>query len=210
VEVVVVKLPTAWFLPRDQDTLGLLRIQADGAVAAVRSAADWADGTTATAAASAGLRDLRTEQGARRRAVHAAVRASFSTPIDAEDIVELSERLHDLVEAAYVLVRESELSRTGPDASLAAGVTAVREATAGLREALTALPADRAADLADRAARELGGAEHAYREAIGRLEDEPDLRREVRLRELYRLMDHLAGQASRVAHRVWYAVSKAS
>nr|WP_285479938.1 inorganic phosphate transporter [Amycolatopsis sp. NBRC 101858] len=134
----------------------------------------------------------------------------FSTPLEAEDVFELAERLGEIAEAAYMLVRESDLSRTPPDTHLLAMVLTSVTAFDMLHEALNALPAAGAAGEADAALSSLDAAEHAYRRAIAALETEPDPRREMRLRELYRRAEHLASAVQRLGRRTWYAVCKIS
>ena len=79
-----------------------------------------------------------------------------------------------------------------------------------LHEALDSLPHPGAAGQADAALSSLDAAEHAYRQAIACLETEPDPRREMRLRELYRRAEHLALAVQRLGRRTWYAVCKIS
>ncbi|MFD8496089.1 DUF47 domain-containing protein [Amycolatopsis sp. NPDC059657] len=198
------KLPTAWFLPKNPDVLGLLRAQAT----TVGEAITALDSFSVTAAAD--LRHALIRQADQRREVLMAVREAFSTPLEAEDLFELAERLSEIAEAAYMLVREADLSHTGPDEHLAAMLAAISIAYTELITAMDKLPHGAAAGVADRVVPVLITADHAYRRAIAALENEPDIRREVRLRELYRRTEHLAGAVGRLAHRIWYAVCKIS
>lgn len=202
------KLPKAWFLPEDHDVLGMLRTQLD-IVAEVRDLLDrWARLECPTGRAVRELQRLTEREHAQRRALHAAVRASFSTPLEAEDVFELGERLGELVEATYALVREAELSRTEPEPRLTALIASIVSVMPAVDAAVRALPSTDAANLADRAGEQRGTVEHAYREAIADLEYEPDLRRELRRRELYRRAEHLALATQRLGRRTWYAVCK--
>ena len=154
------------------------------------------------------LRELLAAEQQQRRAVNAGVRESFSMPLEAEDLFELAERLHELAAAAYTLVREAQLSRTEPDHGLVGIVDAVDAASTILQQALGRLPHADAAGVSDRATEVLNVAEHGYRLAIADLENEQDLRRELRRRELYRRAEHLTGAIARSLHRIWYAVCK--
>ena len=145
-----------------------------------------------------------------RRATHAAVRTAFSTPLAAEDLFELAERLGEFTEAVYMLVRGADLTGMAADPPLRGQVAPVVAATTCIVQAVDALPDDRAAELADAAADRLQAAEHADRVAITALEAEPDVRVEVRRRELHPRAEHLVAAAHAVARRIWYAVCKIS
>ncbi|WP_436498249.1 hypothetical protein [Actinokineospora sp. HUAS TT18] len=198
----------AWFLPSSRDVLALLRSQLDTVDQVLEVVGRWVRGDIAAERAVPRLRELVLTEQAQRRDLHAAVRASFSTPLEAEDIFELGERLGEQAESAYALVREADLSATPPDPPLRDMVVATEMIRDPLGRALRALPDTAAAGYADQAIDNLATVEHAYRAAIADLENEPDLRREVRRRELYQRADHLARRCELVARRTWYAVCK--
>lgn len=204
------KLPTAWFLPRDANVLALLSTQSRTVCDAITVLTQWAHHDLPLAQAVDRLRELLASEQGQRRALNAAVRASFSMPLEAEDLFELAERLHELATAAYTLVREAQLSCTEPDHGLMVIIDAVAAASRILHQALSRLPHADAAGISDRAADALTAAEHGYRLAIADLENEQDLRRELRRRELYRRAEHLTGATARSLHRIWYAVCKTS
>jgi uncharacterized protein Yka (UPF0111/DUF47 family) len=154
------------------------------------------------------LRSLLVTEHETRRRLHTQVRARFSTPLAAEDLFELTERLGAVSERAYGVAREAELSRTAPDPRLGQQVEAIAAAMTPLGAAIRALPDSHAAPLADQALEQLTLAEHAYREAIADLESETDLRRELRRREQYRRCELLAEAVQHLARRTWYAVYK--
>jgi hypothetical protein len=198
----------AWFLPRDIDVMALLRDQAGMVGAGLDELADWVSGSTPARRATESLRERLTGERATSRAVHAAVRASFSTPLEGEDIFELTERLGELAEATYNLVREAEITATPADWGLQGIVAPIVDGGRTALRAVVRLPAAAAGEIGDRAVVELSLAEHAYRAAIVDLEQEDDLRREVRRRELYRRAEHLTASAVRLGRRVSYAVYK--
>jgi hypothetical protein len=200
------RLPKTWFLPHNPDVLGLLRDQADTVGEVLTALAGWARGLST----GGELHTPLLVQSAERRQVLVAVREAFSTPIEAEDVFELAERLGEIAEAAYMLVREAELSATPPDDHLTAMVRTIVTTFDMLHKALDTLPHTAAAAEADTALSSLEAAEHAYRRAIAGLETEPDPRREMRLRELYRRAEHLTLAVQRLGRRTWYAVCKIS
>lgn len=200
------RLPKTWFVPHNPDVLGLLRDQADTVGDLLTALAGWARGLPT----GGELHTPLLVQSAERRQVLVAARSAVGTPIQAEDVFELAERLGEIADAAYLLVRESDLSRTPPDDHLMAIVLTVVTAFDMLHKALDALPHTDAAAEADAALSALDAAEHAFRRAIAGLETEPDPRRELRLRELYRRAEHLALAVQRLGRRTWYAAGKFS
>lgn len=199
----------AWFLPRGRDVLDLLCRQGQVVQAAVTAAAEWSKGHDRADQAVERLRALCTQERSDRRQLLAAVRESFSTPLEPEDLFELAERLGAVADAAYAVVREAELTRTAPDEGLRTMLSAALAPVVTLQEALGQLPRGGAAQAADLAADQLRAVDHAYRQATAALADEPDLRVEIRRRALHRRAEHLSVAVGRVAHRTWYAVAKA-
>ncbi|QSE77835.1 hypothetical protein [Rhodococcus koreensis] len=207
------RLSNAWFLPRSFDLLGMLRQQLDIVEQCIHVLNDWGHGKIPTHDAVAELRVAAGNEHRARRTLNDAVRDSFSTPVEAEDLFELGERLGEITEAGYALIRESELSCSGPtcappDPYLVELIDRLAKAMVPLAQGLRALPSGDAATCADHAIEELSAVEHAYRAAIADLETEPDVRRELRRRELYRRAEHLHAAMMRVARRTWYSVYK--
>lgn len=197
----------AWFLPHNDDVLASLTEQLDVVEQAVQVLTRWSAGS-GDADAAGQLRTLLGVEHERRRRLLVQVRDSFSTPMEPEDLFELGERLGEVAEGVYALVREAELSRTDPDPGLGRLIEAIGAAMSPLAAAVRALPNEHAAVLADDALQRLSAAEHAYRAAVADLQGEDDLRQELRRRELYRRAEHLTAAVQRVARRVWYAVYK--
>ncbi len=201
------RLPRAWFLPETHDVLGTLTAQLGVVETVVGVLPAWCAGTGGEHIVVQLRSLLATEHEVRRR-LQTQVRSSFSTPLAAEDLFELGERLGAVAERAYGLAREAELSRTAPDQRLSGQVEVIVAAMTPLGAAIRALPGGSAATLADEALEQLVRAEHAYREAIADLEAETDLRRELRRREQYRRSELLAEAIQHLARRTWYAVYK--
>lgn len=201
------KLQRSWLLPSVEPVLPLLNIQWRTVTESLDLVVAWADGRETTGDASAAIKETHKREWAQRRDLHRGVRAAFSTPLDAEDIYELGERIGSLQHQLYLLVREAESSDTAPDDGLAGILAVVVTAAKPLTEALAALPDARAADHADTAADVLAGADHAYRAALRSLAS-ADVRLEICRRELVRRGEHVVDATARIAHRAWYAVCK--
>lgn len=196
-----------WFLPHDPDVLGLLRAQAAVTTETMQAFLAWAGGDASRAQA---VRDGEHRADDAKRALRGGVRASFSTPLDPEDLFELSERLDEILAVAKDLVREAEVIGVAPDAALAEMAGDIVAGIHRLEEAFGALPrrvedATAAADAAKEAARRL---EHSYRAAMSNVAGVHDIAEQLGRRELYRRASHLADAVIRVAERIWYAVVK--
>jgi hypothetical protein len=187
--------------------VALLITQGDVSVRAVASLSLWAHGELAQAQH---VRALEHEADDARRAVLSALRRAFSTPIEPEDLFELSERLDAVVNQAKDLVREAEVLAMEPDSSMAAMADFV---VVGVRELVSCFPLlagnpDSATDAADRAIHQVRSIERSYRSAMSELLEVSDVRQLAGRRELYRRLARIADAVERVADRVWYAVVK--
>lgn len=196
-----------WFLPDTPDVIGLLLRQTDVTIRGLDAFAAWSagDGTGAQA-----VRDAEHEADDVRRELHRALRQAFSTPIDAEDLYALSERLDSVINGAKNAVRESEVMQLPPDAPLAAMATELAAAVEELRDSFAALAsdADSATAAADAAIRHEREMERIYRRAMSDLLEVHELREVVGRRELYRRYSRMGDDLVSVAERVWYALVK--
>jgi hypothetical protein len=196
-----------WFLPETPDVLGVLREQAEQTVEGLRAFADWSAGDAARERA---VRDAEHEADAIRRRLLGQLRAAFSTPMDAEDIYELSERLDTVLNDAKNAVREAELINLRPNAALAEMAGAVLDGAMHLRDAFAAFPndADAATECADAAIKCERVLERRYRVAMSDLLGEDELHEVMSWREMYRRYARLGDALVRVAERIWYAAVK--
>lgn len=201
------KLPRSWLLPASEPVLALVNAQWQTVRESLDMVCAWAEGLETTVEANAAIKAAHKAESAQRRALHRSVRAAFSTPLDAEDIYELGERIGHLHWQLYLLVREATASETAADAGLARILRVVAAAAKPLTEALGALPDSSAADSADAAAEILDGADRAYRAALKGLAHD-DVRVEIRRRELFRRAEHVVDAMARIVHSTWFAVCK--
>lgn len=207
----------SWFLPENPDVLGMLRRQAEVTDEGMEALTAWAAGDE-----EAGLRVRDAEHHAEdaKRSLRLAIKEAFITPIGAEDIFVLSDRLDSVMNGAKNAVREAELMALGPDETLvgmagflAEGVHHLIDAFANLERhggkdrGQAATDAADAADAAIKAQRQL---ERVYRKGMGSLLEVSDLREVMGRRELYRRFSRLSEDITEVAERVWYASVKES
>ena len=105
-----------WFLPEAPDVLGMLVEQSAVSAAGMDALVRWAEGDLDAADE---VRDAEHRADDHKRALRAALRSSFLTPLDAEDLYALSERLDAALNQAKDAVREAEVMGMGPgDAEL--------------------------------------------------------------------------------------------
>ncbi len=202
-----------WFLPSTPDVLGMLMAQTRITIDGVGALERWADGDE-TAADE--VRQLEHEADDAKRELRVALRDSFTTPIDGEDLYTLSERLDELLNGAKDLVREAEVMKTTPDQAMATMATEIALGVGHLALAMEVLgrhgsaSSQHATDEADAGIKQARRLEHTYRAAMSALLDVEDVREITARRELYRRFTHLGDLLVQIGDRVWYAVIKES
>ncbi len=205
------KARLGWFLPETPDVLGMLRRQ--GAISADAMAAlmAWAGGD---AAGAERLRSLEHDADDAKRELRLALRRAFITPIGAEDIYVLSQRLDDVVNAAKDAVREAEVMAMAPDEPMAAMAALLAEGVRHIGEAFEILATAKGrkagdpTEAADRAVKSQRQLERVYRGAMVALLAVDDLREVMARRELYRRFSRMSEGIDEVSDRLWYAAVK--
>ena len=199
-----------WFLPETPDVLGMLREQTAITMEGMEALIAWSAGEPGAASR---LRECEHRADDRKRELRAALTISFTTPLEPEDIFELSTELDRMLNSAKNTVREAEVMETGPDQAMSEMATELADGVRDLSEAFEQLAAgDRAAatDAADRAAKSQTRVEKVYRQAMSALVAVDDLREVAAKRELYRRLARTSDDLREVAERVWYSVLKES
>ncbi|HVW47632.1 MAG TPA: DUF47 family protein [Solirubrobacterales bacterium] len=197
-----------WFLPANPDVMGMLTEQSGLTAEAARELAAWTRGEPADGPR---LKALEHEADRRKRTLRKALSEAFTTPLDAEDIFELSRGLDEIVNGAKNLVGEATAMSTEPDEAMATMAGQLAAGVARLDQALRAFAAgrrDAATEIADRAVKDQRRLQHTYRRAMSALVENEDLREVTARRELYRRLARLADELTRVAERIWYSVLK--
>ncbi len=205
-----------WFLPETPDVLGMLVAQSKVSIEGMEALIRWARGDDD---AADDVRDCEHRADQHKRELRFALRSSFLTPVDAEDLYAMSERLDAALNQAKDAVREAEVMGMAPGAAelemaglIAEGTRHLAEAFEGLAEAeggASAAPIPRrATDCADSAIKCQRKLERVYRAEMSGLLDEEDLRELMGRRELYRRLARIGDTLVEVAERVWYAAVK--
>jgi uncharacterized protein Yka (UPF0111/DUF47 family) len=210
VEVVGVK--RNWFLPDMPDVLGMLSKQAAVTIEGMHSLVAWATGEPEAAKR---VRDCEHRADENKRELRRALTVAFITPIDAEDLYVMSERLDAVLNGAKDAVREAEVMAVPPDQAVAAMTMLLAEGVEHLAEAFERLnPGGRtkgrasATDAADAAVKTQRQLERVYRQAASALLQVEDLREVMGKRELYRRVSRISETLTEAADRVWYATVK--
>jgi uncharacterized protein len=198
------------FLPKNPDVLDMLCRQAAITCKGMTALVGWAN---AEPDAAQRVRDLEHQADDTKRELRLALTKAFITPIDAEDIYVMSERLDAVLNGAKDTVRESEVMGIPPDDAVAAMAALLAEGSNHLATAFERLErrgkaggsATEAADAAVKSQRRL---ERVYREAASALLKLDDLREVVGRRELYRRFSRVSETLIEAADRVWYATVK--
>jgi uncharacterized protein Yka (UPF0111/DUF47 family) len=204
--------PSRWFLPERPDVLAMLCRQAAVTCEGMAALVDWAN---AEPDAAQRVRDYEHRADDTKRELRLALTNAFITPIDAEDLYVMSERLDAVLNGAKDTVRESEVMGILPDEAVAAMATLLAEGTTQLAAAFERLDPDKrgkgpasATEAADAAVKSQRRLERVYREAASALLKVDDLREVMGRRELYRRFSRISDILIQAADRVWYATVK--
>ena len=191
--------------------LAMLRDQAAITVEGMDTLVAWAGGD---ATAVDRLRDCEHRADDRKRELREALGVAFTTPLEPEDIFELSRGARPRAER-----REERRPRGGGDADRARTRRLPRwprssrreHASSPMRSPLSGRDgAALATEAATRAAKSQSRLEHVYRRAMSALIGVDDLREIAAKRELYRRLARIGDDLREVAERVWYSVLKES
>jgi uncharacterized protein Yka (UPF0111/DUF47 family) len=185
----------------------MLAQQADVTVEGVDAFVAWAEGDDAAADA---VRKAEHRADTEKRALIAAVREAFMTPLDPEDLFELSRELDEVMNGAKNTVREADAMSLPPDEAVAHMAKAVAEGVHHLRVAFGHLTHDgnTATTEADRAIKAQRRLERLYRVAMSERVGGGELRDVIGYLELYRRLSSISDSIIRVADRIQYAIVK--
>jgi hypothetical protein len=198
----------AWFLPASPDVLGMLGGQAAITIEGMEALVAWAGGDTS---AVDRLREYEHRADDRKRELREALTVAFTTPLEPEDLFELSRGLDRVLNGAKNAVREAEVMETAPDDAIS---EMAGELAAGTRELAAAIDAlgreelEKTTEAAVRAAKSQSRFEKVYRRAMSALIAAEDLREVAAKRELYRRLARTSDDLRDVAERVLYSVLK--
>jgi uncharacterized protein len=198
----------SWFLPTSPDVLGMLGGQTAVTIEGMEALVAWTHGDPEAATR---LRDCEHRADAHKAELREALTVAFTTPLEPEDLFELSRGLDRMLNGAKNAVREAEVMETAPDEAIGEMAAELAEGTRLLAAAIATLGGDEAQEattLASRAARSQSRFEKIYRGAMSALIAADDLREVAAKRELYRRLSRAGDDLREVAERIWYSVLK--
>lgn len=199
-----------WLLPERPDLLGILRGQIAITLEGMEALVAWSNGDEAAAGR---LRDCEHRADARKHDLRAALGVAFTTPLEPEDLFELSRELDRVLNGAKNIVREAEVMQTAPDIEIAEMAAELAAGMRHLADSFAALGRDGGAgatEAAQLAAKSQSRLEKIYRQSMSALISVEDLREVAAKRELYRRLARTSDDLREVAERVWYSVLKES
>jgi uncharacterized protein Yka (UPF0111/DUF47 family) len=203
---------SSWFLPENPDVLDMLCRQAAITCEGMAALVGWAN---AEPDAAQRVRDFEHRADDAKRELRRALTNAFITPIDAEDLYVMSERLDAVLNGAKDAVREAEVMAVQPDEAVAAMASLLADGVGHLTTAFERLNPGRrskggpgATDAADAAVKTQRQLEWVYRHAASALLEVEDLREVMGRRELYRRVSRISETLIEAADRVWYATVK--
>jgi uncharacterized protein Yka (UPF0111/DUF47 family) len=201
-----------WFLPETPDVIGILCRQAQATIDGMDALSAWAGGD---ASAAERVRDLEHAADTEKWTLRRSLTDAFTTPVDAEDLYVMSERLDAVMNGAKDAVREAEVMALPPDEAiaemaecLAQGVRHLADAFRGFDRKERTGGRAAATDAATAAIRSQRDVEKAYRRAMSGLLAVDDLREVIARREMYRRFSRISEALNEAADRVWYAAVK--
>ena len=197
-----------WFLPATPDLLGMLDRQAEITIEGMDALVDWGRGD---AAAAQHLRECEHRADDCKLELRRMLTIAFTTPLEPEDLFELSRGLDRVLNGTKNTVREAEVMDTSPDSAIAEMAEQLAEGTRRLADAIAALRHDdvnATTQAAHRAAKTQSQIEKIYRGAMSALIAVDDLREVAAKRELYRRLARASDDLREVSERVWYSVLK--
>jgi uncharacterized protein Yka (UPF0111/DUF47 family) len=197
-----------WFLPETPDVLGLLADQTSVTVEGLDALVAW---TAGDAAAADRVRECEHRADDLKHELWGALTTAFTTPLEPEDLFELSRGLDRVLNSVKNAAREAEVMETAPDAAIAEMAAELAAGAHDLAGAIAGLGRDRieaTTEAANRAAKSQSRVEKVYRRAMSALIASDDLREVAAKRELYRRLARASEDLRDVAEWVWYAELK--
>ena len=125
-----------WFLPESPDVVGMLQEQAAITVNGMQAFAAWAGGDSAR---GDDVRVAEHDCDEVRRKLVDAVSEAFTTPLQPEDLFQLSRDLDKVINGAKNIVRESEAMAFPPDRATADMAVLLGEGAQHIRTAFASL-----------------------------------------------------------------------
>jgi len=175
---------------------------------AARTLAAYVDSGKAELAAE--VRDLEHRGDVELAALIDAIRDTFVTPLDRQDLYSLGEAIDDMIDYLAGAAAEIELFGVAATPAMKAMCGILADAAAAVEAAVGAIASDpkRAHDFAREASTAENRMEDLYRASLAELFNGDDVRSMLKLREIYRHLSNSADRADAVGKLVGKIVVK--
>lgn len=195
------------FFGRPTDFIVLLREQLQLTRQAVQHLRRWSQGDPAALDDAV---EIETRSDAHHRQLVEALAMAFETPLDREDIHDLSRRLDDIVDAVRHGARKIHALEARPEALLERMLANVGSGLAELDHAIGALPdqTEKAREHADRARHSQRQTEELESEALSQLIEGEDVKHYLRQREIYALAFTIGHMLEATGEGLVHAINK--
>ena len=194
--------------PPGPNFVAMLTAQLEAGMRALDALARWC--SAPSEAEMQAIFTIEDEADGLRRDLVFALSTAFSTPLDREDIGDLSELLDDIVDGVRNTVREAATLRVTPDAAMLEMTGHLREGLVELEQSLGCVPKHHQRALEHTAKAHHCGrlVERTYTRALGQLLDSEDFHHIFRHREAYSLLMDLGLTLERTSEKVAHALNK--
>ena len=196
-----------WF-QKSIDFLGLLDAQLDLANQALHQLEAWCRNPSQELVDD--IYRLETEGDGARAALAKALAGAFETPLDREDMNDLSRQIDDLLDESRSMARLGRALKVTPEPNICEMVANLHEGVQHLRSALQSLPGkpDEADHMARKARRPLRLNQRLYSSGVAQLYEGEDIKNIFRQMELYHAVIRLSEAEESVADRLDHAIYK--
>jgi len=181
------------------DFFDMLKDQADLTVDGVQALCEYCDKPTDKNAAA--VKEFEVSADNARRLLISEINKTFITPIDREDIFDLSCAIDDIVDYASTTIEELRIYKLTPDKHIKKMSNAILELATGILKAVTHL--ERNKDISSDEAVKVKKLENVvngiYHTALSELFESDDVKEILKFRELYRHLNNAADKGDHAA-----------
>lgn len=182
-----------------QSFYDLLNDQAKLTVDGVQALCDYCGDPTPENAQK--VMDLEKSADKARRLLISEINKTFITPIDREDLFELSCAVDDIVDYAATTIEELQIYKVGPDAHITKISSVLLQLATGIYNSVSHLEKNKdiAADEAVKVKKLENTTNDLYHTAMSELYETDDIKSILKYREIYRHLNHASDKGDNAA-----------
>jgi predicted phosphate transport protein (TIGR00153 family) len=177
----------------------MLTEQASLTVAGVQALCDYCDDPTEEKGAK--VKEYEVKADTARRLLISEINKTFITPIDREDLFDLSSAIDDIIDYAATTIEELGIYKLKPDNFDEEMSDIILKQTSGILKAVTFLERnkDMSSDEAVKIKKLENKANELYHKALSELFDSDDIKKILKTREIYRHLNNAADKGDHAA-----------